>query len=185
MKRSLPCVAALLLTASPALGLEVAGHQVPEALTIDGAALKLNGAGLRLATMFNVKVYVGALYLTTPASDPAAVVGADEAKSIRMTFLRDVDRDKMMETFREGFEKNSADAKALLPDLEKIATALPAEMKEKMELSVTYLPGKGTTVAGPAGKVNVAGKPFADAMFRIWLGEKPADKGLKEAMLGR
>ena len=177
---------ALALTAGPAAGRDVAGVAVPDTATVDGTALKLNGAGLRRATMFNVKVYVGALYVTTPSSDPEALVRADEAKSVRMHFLRDVSRDKVMDAFRDGFENNSgAEAPALLRDLERVEKVVPEEMKPGMELTVTYLPGQGTTVTGPQGRVTIPGKPFADAMYRNWLGAKPADGDLKQAMLGR
>src|SRR5689334_2848342 len=103
-----------LLAALPARALEVAGIAVPGSVTVEGAELKLNGAGLRRATMFNLKVYVGALYLTTPSTDADAIVRAEEPKSIQMRFLRSVERDEMMKKFREGFDKNSpSDAKAL------------------------------------------------------------------------
>jgi hypothetical protein len=175
-----------LAFAGPALARDVAGVRVPEAIEVDDTELRLNGAGLRWATMFNVKVYVSALYLATPSKDPNAIVQADEPKSVLTRFLRRMGKEKIIGAFRQGFERNSgADAKALQPGLERIAAALPAEIKEGMEVAVTYVPGKGTTVAGPSGEVTIAGKPFADAMFRSWLGTRPADDGVKKAMLGR
>jgi Chalcone isomerase-like len=183
MARLLLC--STLLFALPALARDVAGVKVPDPIAVDGGELRLNGAGLRRATMFHVKVYVGALYLTAPSKDPEAIVRADEPKSVHMRFLRSVGRDKIMEAFREGFEKNSAaQAKELQPSLDRVAAVLPVELKEGSELAVTYLPGKGTTVASPSGEVTIEGKPFADAMFRTWLGPRPADDDLKKAMLG-
>src|SRR5512142_2093946 len=177
---------AALVLAGPAAAREVAGVKVPETVSVHGAELKLNGAGLRRATMFHVKVYVGALYLAAPTKDADAAVRADEPKTVHMRFLRGVGRDKIMDAFREGFEKNSpADAKALQPGLDRVAAILPAELKEGSELTVTYAPGKGTTVATASGEVTIEGKPFADAMFRNWLGPRPADDDLKKAMLGQ
>jgi hypothetical protein len=176
----------LALLAGSASAREVAGVEVAESIPLGGTELKLNGVGLRRATFLNVKVYVGALYLATPARDPEAIIRADEPKRVRMHFVRDVGRGKVMDAFREGFEKNvGAAAAALEPDLDRVAAAIPGEMKRGMELTVTYVPGRGTTVAGPAGEVTVAGKAFADAMFRCWLGTRPADDDLKRAMLGR
>jgi hypothetical protein len=168
------------------LARDVEGVQVPDAITVDGAELALNGAGLRRATLFNVKVYVGALYLPARSGDAAAIVLADGPKSVHMRFVRDVGKDKVMDAFREGFEKNSAaEAKALVPALDRVASVVPPEMKKGMQLAVTYVPGKGTIVAAPSGEVTIPGKPFGDAMFRNWLGPNPADDGLKNAMLGR
>jgi len=73
-------------------------------------ALQLNGAGVR--KRFIVKVYVGALYLPRKMSDAAAIVALDQPKSVRMHFLRDVDRSSMFGAIRDGFESNS---KAQLP----------------------------------------------------------------------
>jgi hypothetical protein len=177
---------AALAFAGPVLARDVAGVKVPDAIAVDGTELKLNGAGLRRATMFKVKVYVGALYLAAASRDPEDIVRADEPKSVRMRFLRGVGKGKIMDAFREAFEKNSGtDVKTLQPGLDRVAATLPPELKEGSELEVTYVPGKGTTVASPSGEVTIPGKAFADAMFRNWLGPHPADDDLKKAMLGR
>ena len=39
------------------------------------------------------KVYVGGLYLESPSKDAGAILGADQAKAIRMQFLRDLTKD--------------------------------------------------------------------------------------------
>jgi hypothetical protein len=176
----------LTLLAGAASAREVEGVQVAESMSLGGAALKLNGVGLRRATVFNVKVYVGALYLPVPSSDPEAIVRADEPKCVWMRFVRDVRKDKIMGAFHAGFEKNvGPGARALEPGLQRVATAIPGEMKKGMQLAISYLPGKGTTIVGPAGEVTVQGKPLADAMLLTLLGNRPADERLKDALLGR
>ncbi len=183
MPRRAAVLAAFLL-AAPAFAAEVSGVQLPETITVAGKELKLNGAGIR--KKFIVKVYVGALYLATPSSDPAAIVEADEPKSVHMRFLRDVGRDKVMGAFRDGFENNSGEkeARTLGPSLNRLASVIPPEVKEGQLLVVTYVPGKGTTVSvSGGGEMTIEGKPFADAMFRNWLGKDPADADLKEKML--
>jgi Chalcone isomerase-like len=184
MIRLAACLA-LALAAAPAAARVVEGVEVPDTVSVEGARLTLNGVGLRRATMFKVKVYVGALYLATPSRDAEAIVEADDPKSVQMTFLRDVEKEKVLGAFREGFEKNSAaQAKELVPLLDRIAKVVPEKMKPRQALVVTYLPGKGTTVVGPEGAATVEGKPFGDALFRNWLGREPADGDLKKAMLG-
>ena len=177
-------VAALCLSAAaPAAALEVQGVRVPDAITVEGVPLRHNGSGVR--KKFVIKVYVGSLYLPAPSRSADEIVAADEVKSVRLVFLRGVSRDQMMDAFREGFRNNSPDAAKVLPRLDAVAKALPDEMKERSLLTISYVPGKGSVVAAQGGsEVVVEGKDFADALFRNWLGPKPADDDLKKKMLG-
>lgn len=183
-----PVAAALaaVLAAAPlsALARDVSGVALADTVTVDGKALQLNGAGVRKKLF--VKVYVGALYLPARSSDAAAIVAADEPRHVRMVFLRDVDRDAIMGAFRDGFRANSKgpDLPALERELDRLAPAI-GNVKEGQELTVTYVPGAGTTVTGPKASVTVPGKPFADALFRNWLGSDVADRDLRKRMLGR
>ncbi len=198
--------AALLLATVPALAAEVAGVRVPESLVVDGVPLQLNGAGIRTRAVLadrhghapsasspilvDVKIYVGALYLPKKMSDAAAIVALDQPKCMRMTYLRRVPRSKILGGLKEGFESNSKDELAeVLPKLKLLEQALPDEVQEGQVLSVTYVPGKGSIVAVGGGEpATVAGKAFSDALFRNWLGPRPADdglKGLKEAILAK
>lgn len=182
--RKLVAAIVVLALAAPALARRVGGVEFPDAVSVAGQDLKLNGGGIRKKLF--VKVYAGGLYLAQPSRDPAAIVAADAPKRVRMVFLRDVDKGKIMETYREGFRANSAGPglEALLAKLDRIAPAV-VDMRRGGEMFVTYVPGQGTTVAAAgAAPVTIEGKDFADAMFRNWLGPRPADPDLKAALVG-
>jgi hypothetical protein len=183
MKKLLVALLTLAI-AAPALARKVAGVDFPDAIDVAGNKLSLNGAGVRRKFVF--KVYAGGLYVKQPSQDPGAVVAIDAPKQVRMVFLRSVTRSQVMDTYREGFEKNSAGPMLndLLAKLDQIAAAVP-DLGKGAEMVVTYVPGEGTTVSATGGgKVTVPGKEFADALFRNWLGPAPADEDLKAAMLG-
>ncbi|HUK66454.1 MAG TPA: chalcone isomerase family protein [Anaeromyxobacteraceae bacterium] len=182
MSPSLLAALVLLLTA-PGTSREVSGVEVPGTFTAGGQELKLNGAGLR--RKFIVNVYVGALYLAELSHDAEAVVAVEAPKAVRMAFLRDVTRSQMMGAFREGFENNTKEGLSdLLAKLSAVEGSLP-NLKRGEVLVVRYEPGQGSTI-GVEGQpsVTVPGKDFADALFRCWLGPRPADDSLKKAMLG-
>jgi len=183
--RLLAALLAATSLAPAAQAKEVAGVAVADRIEVGGKTLLLNGAGLR--KRFIVKVYVGALYLEARSSDADAIVASDQARVVRMSFLRDVDRESVIRAFHEGFEHNSkGEAAALVPKLDAVGKALPAEIKKGQVLVVSYVPGAGSTLSIDGGtSVQVEGKPFGDALLRNWLGPHPADKDLKEAMLGR
>ncbi len=181
--RHLVAVLALSL-ALPAFAREVAGVQVPDAATVGGKTLALNGAGLR-SKLF-IKVYVGALYLEQRSSDAAAIVAADAPWKVAMFFKRDVDKSSILGAFKDGFENNSkADLAKVVPSLARI-DAIMKDLKSGDVLEISYVPGAGSTVAAPGGAtVTIEGKTFADALLRNWLGDKPADGDLKSGMLGK
>jgi hypothetical protein len=183
-KLALVAVAALL--AGPALAVVVAGREVPESFDAGGAHLVLNGAGIRKRLFF--KVYVGALYLPARSHDAASIVTADEPKCVRVFFLREVTREAMRAAYHHGIEQNSPGARVaeLEAKLDQLSELLPEKIPDGSELRVEYAPGQGTTISHSGGaRGTVEGKEFADAMFRTWLGDHPADESLKEAMLGR
>lgn len=182
MKRVTLVLATLLLLAAPAFARTIADVEVPETLSIEGKSLKLNGAGIR--KKFIVKVYVGALYLESISTDAAAILKGDGVWAVRMVFVRDVDKDKVISGFKEGFEKNTpSKAAALQPSLDKLTAAL-GDMKKGATMTISYAAGKGTTVAVQGGaSVTIEGKDFGDAMLANWLGNKPGDPGLKTELL--
>ena len=180
-KSSVAALALLLAAAVPAQAKEVAGVNLADTVTVEGKTLKLNGAGIR--KKFIVKVYVGALYLENTSTNAADIIKSDQVKQVRMTFLRGVEKDKILGAYKEGFEKNSKDQLASLQaGLDKLSAAL-GDMEKGGEMTVTYVPGKGAIVKQPKASVTVEGKEFADALLRNWLGGDPADKGLRDEML--
>jgi hypothetical protein len=177
----------LTLVAASVAAMELAGVTMPDTVTVNGSTLKLNGMGVRTKTFLKVKVYVAGLYLPTPSHDAAAIIAAEEPKQVVMHFLyKEVEKDKLTEAWREGFEKNSS---AVLPALQARLDqfcALWPDMKSGERAVITYLPGTGTTLELNGKEVGVIpGGDFASALFAVWLGDKPADAGLKVGMLGR
>jgi hypothetical protein len=183
LARVLACSTSLLLTSS-ALAREVAEVQVPEAATVGGKALVLNGVGIRKKLF--IKVYVGALYLPQQRADAAAILAEDAPWKVSMFMKRDVDHEKIVGAFQEGFEHNSpGELPQHLASL-KAWEAILQDLKSGQELAITYVPGEGTTLAAPGGKAStVPGPTFGAAILRNWLGARPADDGLKRAMLGQ
>jgi hypothetical protein len=179
--------AVLALLAVTTLGIaaragELAGATLPDTLNAGEKAVKLNGLGLRKKTM--IKVYVGGLYLETLSTDADKILAADQAKAIRMHFLRGLTKGQIVEGFQEGFEANAKDKTGQKAAFEKMLALVP-DRKAGETLTFVYLPGKGTTVqAGDKDLGTFEGKGFADAVFSIWLGPKPPTEDLKKGMLG-
>jgi hypothetical protein len=181
-------VVAVLLTALPAGAREVAGLEVPETATVAGRQLRLNGAGVR--SKFFVRVYVGALYLESSSNDPSRILSADAPWKISLHFMRDVDHEQVLDSFREAFEANSPSDEipglfsGLLKFHDEVMSTLT--VRSGQQIVIAYVPGQGSTLTVPGGATSrVEGKRFADALLRTWIGDHPSDDALKDALLGK
>ena len=185
--RTLSCAAVLVILAgstlyTAALAAQLEGATLADTLKAGEKTLKLNGLGLRKKAMF--KVYVGGLYLESPSKDAGAILASDQAKAIRMYFLRDLKKGQLVEAFQEGFDANAKDKAAQKAAFDKMLALVP-DVKEGSTLTFTYQPGKGTTLQVADKELGVfEGKGFADAVFSIWLGSKPPSEDLRKGMLG-
>jgi hypothetical protein len=182
------CSAAILtivLGVGTAHAKECKGVSFPEQMQSEGIALKLNGLGLRQATIFKVNVYVAALYVPQPSKDANAILKSSVPKELILQFVRDVDGSDLSKGWQEGFENN---AKAQLPALkERIETfkGLMPDVKAGERLRLTYKPGAGVQVViNKAVKGTIKGDDFAQALFSIWLGANPPNAELKAGLLG-
>jgi hypothetical protein len=179
---SVLAVSAVSPLGTGALAGELAGITLPDTLKTGDKTLKLNGLGLRKKSVF--KVYVGGLYLESASKDGGAIVASDQAKAIRMYFLRDLTKAQLVEGFQEGFDGNVKDKAAEKAAFDKMLALVP-DVKEGTTMTFAYLPGKGTTLSAGTKELGVfEGKGFADAVFSIWLGPKPPSDDLKKGMLG-
>ncbi len=174
----------LAFAATPAAAKELAGATMPDTVTVAGKTLKLNGMGLRKKAVF--KVYVGGLYLEAPSSDAKAILTADAPKALKMHFLRSVDKGKLVEVYKEGFEANAGPkAAAQKAGLDKFYATV-TDVKEGSLTTYTYAPGIGTVVNRDGKDVaTIEGKEFAEVLFSLWLGPKPPSEDLQKGLLGR
>ncbi len=182
MKRTAMALCVLTLAAA-ALAVDVAGVKLSDTVEVDGKSLKLNGAGIRKKAIF--KVYVGALYVETPSKDASTLLSSDQIKSMRLHMLRDVKGSSVSGAIADGFELNSKAAMPQLqPRLDQLAKLIP-DVSDGETVFLTWIPDKGTQVAVRGTTVGtIEGRDFADALFAVWLGPKPVQDDLKQALLG-
>ena len=170
--------------AGPALGASCRDVEFPDKVRLGNAELALNGLGLRKATIFAVRVYVGALYLPQKSSDPARILGGGPWR-MELRFVRDVGASDMREAWQDGFAKSAPDKLSQLqPRIDALKAAM-TDLKTGQSLVFANDPAAGITVAvnGQRGQP-IAGPDFATALIGIWLGPTPPNPDLKSGLLG-
>jgi len=189
IKHFMAALAILSLTAGSAQAMEVAGVKFDERLKLEQQDLSLNGAGLRSKVFF--KVYAVGLYLPAKAGEVDGVLAAKGAKRLAIVPLMELSAQQFVDALSGGIAKNSseAEAAALKERVQTFEGNLLALGKATKGTPITldWIPEQGTrlTVAGqPQGKV-IPGEDFYQALLRIWLGNKPAQGDLKDALLGK
>jgi Chalcone isomerase-like len=174
---------ALALNGSNASAAEISGVKLPDQVSVAGKSLKLNGAGLRQATILKINVYAAGLYLENSSNDGEAIANSNQIKSIEMVFMRDVSGKQMAEAFQEGFEKNCvAGCADLKGDLSKLQ-GLMKDMKKGDSMAFHFL-ADGVAVMIRGQKVGSVGdKAFSHQLIRCWIGKNPPNAELKEGFL--
>ena len=186
MMRKLAMAGVLLaLGVASASGRECAGISFPDQVQVHGQPLMLNGLGVRKASLFRVSVYVAALYLTEPSSDPRQVLQSNTPSELVLRFVRSVSEKELRKSWEEGFAKN---APGHPPGLEKGLAQLISwvtNVNPGQRMTFIRIPGTGMqfdldgTVKGI-----IEGDEFSKAFLSIWFGDIPQTPELKTGLLG-
>ena len=185
--KALLLIICLNLSSAIAAAAEVSGVFIDDQVkTQNGETLVLNGTGLR--EKFWVDVYVGSLYLPEKSGDVAGILSKPGPLRIQLDFIyKEVAADELLESWREGFEKNqNADSLASLKHrIDQFYGYFDSSAVARDQYRFDYQPGVGTSVSKNKTLLGVIpGEDFRNALVEIWLGNHPADKDLKKAMLG-
>jgi hypothetical protein len=167
---------------------ELAGVKYPHNVQVAGSNLVLNGAGIRYK--FIIKVYTAGLYMAAKATTPEAVLAAPGNKRMHVVMLREIDGNELGKLFTRGMQDNAPkeEFSKFIPGMLQMADIFSTRRKLSAgdSFSVDYVPGTGTQVLvnGKATGEVIKEPEFFNALMRIWLGSSPADRSLKDALLG-
>jgi hypothetical protein len=181
---------AVVLGTRTAAAREVDGTSLPDEvrLTKDEPPLRLVGAGV--FRFFFLRYYVCGLYLAAGVSGAEAAVRSDRPRRVGLVALRRISAFEFLWGLDRGLADNTVEA-----ELKELATTLEAlrgairdigTLAPGARVGIDYLPGVGTQIVvddrirgGP-----IAGKALNDAVMKVWIGERPLDASLKQALLG-
>jgi Chalcone isomerase-like len=173
------------MSIAAARGKECAGIQFPDQVELQGTPVKLNGLGVRKATVFRVNIYVVALYLVEPSSDPRAILASNAPSELILQFIRAVRANELRKSWEEGFANNSPGHPPALEKGLRQLNGWVTDVKSGERMSFIRTPGSGMQVdVNGAVKGAIAGDDFARAFMSIWLGENPQTPELKSGLLG-
>jgi hypothetical protein len=183
------CIVAGIATVGAA---EVEGVKIDDKIVLASGVpeVVLNGAGVRYKFAF-FKVYVGGLYLAQKKKDSEAIFADPGPKRVFMHILSsEVTAKDLITSMNNALAVNlSPHELALIEkrirDLNNVMSSLKAINKGSV-VYLDYLPDVGTRViVDGQEQITIPGEDFFRAMLHIWIGNKPVDGRLRDAMLGK
>jgi hypothetical protein len=184
-KNIIPLILMLIMMSPVCNAKEVEGVNLPDSLEVANSKVILNGAGVR--SKFFMDLYVGGLYLENKSNNPQEIIEADEPMAIRLHIISSLITSKKMENAtREGFENaTKGNTEPIKSQIEEFISVFKEKIEENDIFDLIYMPGKGLEVyKNSEFKSRIEGLTFKQALFGIWLCDKPAQKSLKKEMLG-
>lgn len=182
-------LATALIIALPTHAADVAGVRFDDKATVAGSELVLNGVGLR--TRFMLKIYAIGLYLPKHADSAEAVSATSGPRRIQIVTLRELTAEQFADALVEGLKKNHSETEfiklqARADDFRNALLSLKTAPNDS-QIRLEWLPGSGTrlSVGNEIRGKDIPGEDFFRALLRIWLGDKPIDQELKNALLGK
>ena len=174
-----------LLVSSSLFAAEKGGVKLDDKMTVAGKELVLNGIGIRRATIFNVHVYVGGLYLQEKTQDPAKVIAAPNPKHITMKFVRSVDADDLQGAWLEGFEAAvKEDVRKPMMEAFNKFNATMQDVEEGDAMEINFL-DQGVQISVKGQKHPFIGDAkFSQALLSIWF-INARDEELRDELLGK
>ena len=182
---------AMALAPAIASAMEVAGVKLPEKIAIARGVpeLVLNGAGIRHKLM-TVSVYVGALYLAAKSKDADAILTDAGPKRVEMhVLIEELTAKDLIASLNDAIAANHIPAELALietrlRDLNRMMSKIGV-LKRGGVVHIDFIPGSGTRInVNGQDMLTIPGDDFFRALLRIWIGKKPVDGRLRDAMLG-
>ena len=173
--------------ASATIGREVTmidGTGFANSIEVNKNRLHLKGAAMLRVLIF-VQAYAGAFYLPREADGSMAL--DDIGKYLELEYRVAISAEDFADATRQKIKESlpPADFSRLLPKIESL-NRLYRSVQPGDRYALAYIPGEGTQLiynSTPLG--SVSGADFANALFGIWIGENPIDKGFRDKLLGK
>jgi hypothetical protein len=172
----------LLITVSEGICGDI---KLPTSFKAKDQQLILTGTGVR--QKFLIDLFTGGLYLKSKCSDGAKVINANELMAIKIQVTSDVITSKRLEDNMRSEFKRVTNGKLgpYKARIEELVKAFKEDIKIGDTFDLVYHPTEGLKIyKNNSLKTQVAGLDFKQMVFSTWLGEDPADNGLKKGMLG-
>jgi len=165
------------------------GHSAQDNSTLDDLRASLDPIGNhRFIYRMFFSLYDVSLYTNSEqTTDIDQLLDGENAVLLEFNYLRKIKKSIILESSEKILFNNMSfeELASIQERVDQINLAYRTVFKGDRS-ALSYVPGKGTTLwINGEHKVTIEGKDFARLYFRIWLGERPISKQMRDALLKR
>jgi hypothetical protein len=168
-----------------AVAIPAGAAELPARLKVGDLTLVQNGWGARSKSL--LQLYVAGLYLPQKSGQAEDIVAADAPMALRIEITSIfVSQESLLEALNDGFQNSTRGNTApIQKEMAAFRRCFADKISKGDRFDIVYVPATGVTVSkNGAHKGVIPGLAFKQAVFGIWLSDKPADANLKQALLG-
>lgn len=163
------------------------GQRFDDTMVLSGRTLRLNGLGLRGVAW--IKAFVAGLYLSAPSKDVAQILAMPGPKRLRLKIMLEAPSHELTKSLTSRIRKyEPAQAQAAMSErLTRLAGQIDSlgVLHVGDVLDLDFVPDSGVNLRlndKPVG-MPVAGDDLYRAVLKIFVGDHPADRRMKEGLL--
>lgn len=163
---------------------DIGNVTMPDMLNVGDNSLGLNGAGIRSKFVF--ELYVAGLYLSAASNNAETVVSSNTTMALRLHIISSkITAEKMVKATRKGFVKATGDnTTPIESEIAQFLSVLGNKIENGDVFEFMYTPENGTAVyKNSTLQTTISTLTFKQALWGIWLGDKPAQGQLKTALM--
>lgn len=153
-------------------------------IKIENNQLILNGLAIRKATIFNVKILVAGLYLTTKSNVPDSILNSTSIKEIRIRFMKSISSEKISKMWSEQLLNRCLEDCITLKEQANQLGKLMIDIKPGDFLNFTFFKDHVEVLLSNNNSMKIQGRILSKALLSLWIGKDPLDEDLKKGLLG-
>ncbi len=172
-----------LLSQLAAADLSLSGFNIPQKIVIEKTTLELNGTTYRKVSLFNVKVWLSALYLETLTTDSETAINSKTMKVIDLYALYDISASDSVKGWKLAIESNcESKCQALEPEIKKFYASIPDFKKNSHYRYIFTTMGLQILLDGK--EIFISNQPeFSNLLLKTWIGKNPPSEDIKKELL--
>jgi hypothetical protein len=163
------------------------GQRFEDTTTLADRTLRLNGLGLRGVAW--IKAFVAGLYISAPTKDATQILAMQGPKRLRLRVMLDAPSHELTKSLTGRIEDHESEAvRAKLGErLTHLASLIDSlgDLHPGDTIDLDFIPDKGMNLRynDKAVGASVPGDDLYRAVLKIFVGDHPVDRRMKEGLL--